>query len=111
IVEVGCGYCDVGRRGLPYVEHGPVGAATRARRGLRIVWVTDHDIDVHRKVELGLAGGGDLVDVARHVPGVEGLVRLPVEHLRPCAASADLVRELRRNWPGEQAVRLRGEIA
>ncbi len=63
--------------------------------------VGQRGVDVHGQVELRLARTRDLVDVAGYVPGVEGLVRGLVEHLRPGAAFPYPLRELGGDWQGE----------
>ena len=69
-------------------------------------------VDVHRQVELRLAGRGDLVDVAGDVPGVEGLVGARAEHLGSrCRRGAELRGQLGRDRPVEQPLRLGREVA
>ncbi len=112
VVDVGRDERDVRRRGLPDLDHVPVRTAARAILGAFFLErIAERGVGVHRQVELGLAGGGDLVDIARGVPGVERLVGFPAVDLRPGSALAGLARECGRDRLGEQPVGLGREIA
>ena len=96
------------RRGLPDVDHRPVGPAAGAAPRLCVgERVRQGRVAVHRQVEHRFAGGGDLVDVAGGVPGVER----PVGRVTECLAPGALAAERGRDRTVEQLLRRGAEIA
>ena len=80
VVDVGRLEREVRRGGFPDIDDVPVRTAARAiLRAFLLEGVAERRVGVHRQVELGLPGRGDLVDVTGDVPGVERLVGFPAE--------------------------------
>ncbi len=107
LVDVGADGVDMRCGGVPDVQH-IVGRAARfvGFRPLGRDRVAQGRIDVHRKRELRLAGGGDRIDIVRHRPGVKDLVGVGAEHLAPGAGSQPpRLDERGRHWPIESFLR------